>query len=273
MSHGDAKILVHGVSGRMGRAIVRVIEETPGATLAAAIAREGSSCLGVDAGVLSGVKPLGVLVTDDLEGALASGVDVVIDFSLPEGTDRVIAACAEKRIAVVVGTTGLPEDTRSRLSQLASEVPVVFAPNMSVGVTALFHLAAKAASLLGADFDAEIVEMHHRNKVDAPSGTAVRLAEVVARAKGLDPDEHCVHGRSGQVGRRPKDEIGVMTLRGGDVVGEHTLLLAAMGERIELTHRATDRSIFARGAVRAAKWVVTRHPGLYDMPDVIGIPR
>jgi len=174
---------------------------------------------------------------------------------------------------MVIGTTGLDSDTRAALERAAERVPIVFAPNYSQGVNALYFLAARAAELLGPGFDAEIVEIHHKRKVDSPSGTAVRLSEVVAAAKRLDPERAVTHGRSGHVGARPLEEVGVMALRGGDVVGEHTLYLVGEGERIELTHRATDRSIFARGAVRAAHWVVGRPAGLYDMADVMGIPR
>jgi 4-hydroxy-tetrahydrodipicolinate reductase len=173
----------------------------------------------------------------------------------------------------VIGTTGLDERAEAAIDALAARAPVVVAPNMSPGVTLFFHLAARAAELLGPDYDAEIVEMHHRRKVDAPSGTAVRLGEVVARAKGFDPERAVVHGRSGQVGARPREEVGVMTLRGGDVIGDHTLVLAGEGERLELTHRASSRDIFARGAVRAARWVVGQPPGRYDMADVMGIAR
>ena len=174
---------------------------------------------------------------------------------------------------MVIGTTGLDASTRAALERAAERVPIVFAPNYSQGVNALYFLAARATELLGPDFDAEILEIHHRHKVDSPSGTAVRLGEVVAQAKQLDPERVVTHGRSGQVGARPLDEVGVMALRGGDVVGEHTLYLVGEGERVELTHRATDRTIFARGAVRAARWVVSRPAGLYDMTDVMGIPR
>jgi 4-hydroxy-tetrahydrodipicolinate reductase len=174
---------------------------------------------------------------------------------------------------MVIGTTGLDAATRAALERAAERVPVVYAPNYSQGINALYFLAGRAAELLGPSFDAEIVEMHHRYKMDAPSGTAVRLAEVVATAKRLDAERAIRHGRSGQVGERPLEEVGVLALRGGDVVGEHTLYLVGDGERIELTHRATDRLIFARGAVRAAHWVVGRSAGLYDMIDVMGIPR
>lgn len=264
------RMAVHGAGGRMGRSVIAVVKDDPDAVMAAAVDREGSAILGLDAGLLVGSEPLGVNVSSDVATALR-GAEVVIDFSLPEPMTRLVAECERQKRPAVIGTTGLDGTAKAAIAKLATVAPVVVAPNFSQGVNVLFHLAARAAKLLGKGFDAEIVEMHHRLKVDAPSGTAVRLAEVVAEAKELDPEQSFVHGRSGQVGARRTEEMGVMTLRGGDVVGEHTLLLAGLGERIELTHRATDRAIFARGAVRAAHWVVHQPPGLYDMGDVLGI--
>jgi 4-hydroxy-tetrahydrodipicolinate reductase len=262
-------VAVHGAGGRMGRAVVRALAETPSMRLVAALDRAHGDGVGRDAGELAQVGALGVSVTAD--DASLGGASVVIDFSAPAATARLAARCRTARVPLVVGTTGLDEDALAALGALAEEVPVVVAPNTSVGVTVLFHLAAEAARLLGPDFDAEIVEMHHRRKVDAPSGTALRLAERVAAAKGLGP-EHVVHGRSGQVGARPDAEIGVVSLRGGDVVGEHTLVLAGPGERVELTHRAHDRTLFARGALEAARWVArAAAPGLFDMADVLGL--
>jgi 4-hydroxy-tetrahydrodipicolinate reductase len=247
------RVAVHGAAGRMGKSIIAVLREEPRAALVAEVDR-----------ALTGATPI--------EDALAS-CDVVIDFSSPEGTKELVHACVATKRAAVIGTTGLDAEAGAAIDALARVAPVVVAPNMSVGVTALFWLAARAVELLGEEFDAEIVEMHHRHKVDAPSGTAVKLADVVARARGLDPKSAAKHGRSGQVGARTRDEIGVLALRGGDVVGDHTLVLAGPGERIELTHRAHSREIFARGAVRAALWVAERAPGRYDMGDVIGVKR
>ncbi len=264
----EVRVALHGATGRMGRAIVAVIAEDPNARLAGAYAAPDDAAMGRDAGELAGVGALGVCVAS-LPDTLDA--DVVIDFTHPGAVEAVAARCQVARVPLVSGTTGLGAEQERALDALAEQVPVVHAPNMSVGVNVLFHLAELATRLMGPDFDAEIVEMHHRHKVDAPSGTAVRLAERVAHARGLDPNEAVVHGRSGQVGARRDDEIGVMTLRGGGVVGEHTLLLAGPGERLELTHRAQDRSIFARGAVRAAHWIVDAHPGRYDMADVLGL--
>jgi 4-hydroxy-tetrahydrodipicolinate reductase len=266
------KVAMHGAGGRMGRSILGVLGGHAEAHAVAAVERAGSAILGQDAGVLAGGAPTGLTVGDDVAAAVAAS-DVVIDFSGPEATERLARACVDARRAAVVGTTGLGQGARDALDALAKVAPVVVAPNFSQGVTLLFHLAELAAARLGPAFDAEVVEMHHRHKVDAPSGTALRLAEGVARAKGLDPDQALVQARSGQVGARTDGEVGVMTLRGGDVVGEHTLVLAGAGERVELTHRATDRAIFARGAVRAAVWAAAQAPGRYDMTHVMGVGR
>lgn len=266
------RIAIHGAAGRMGQSIASVLSEDLEGKLVAAMDRDDSELLGQDMGVLTGGVPSGVCITSSLEELLRN-VEVVIDFSIPSATAKLLPLCAGQHIPMVIGTTGLDAATRAALERAAERVPVVYAPNYSQGVNALYFLAARATELLGPTFDAEIVEMHHRYKVDAPSGTAARLAEVVANAKRLDAERAVRHGRSGQVGARPLEEVGVLALRGGDVVGEHTLYLVGDGERIELTHRATDRLIFARGAVRAAHWVVGRSAGLYDMSDVMGIPR
>lgn len=266
------QVAIHGAAGRMGQSIAAVLNEDLEATLVAAMDRDGSELIGQDMGALSGAAPSGVFVTSDVEEFLGN-VEVVIDFSVAAATAKLLPICAGQHIPMVIGTTGLDATTRAGLERAAERVPIVFAPNYSQGVNALYFLAARATELLGPEFDAEIVEIHHRHKVDSPSGTAVRLGEVVAEAKQLDPERAVTHGRSGQVGARPLEEVGVLALRGGDVVGEHTLYLVGEGERIELTHRATDRSIFARGAVRAARWVVGQPAGLYDMADVMGIPR
>ncbi len=264
----QARVALHGATGRMGRAIVQVIASDPGAVLVAAYAAPGDVDLGRDAGELAGVARAGVAI-EPLSGAIDA--DVVIDFTNPTATESIVFRCRESRVPLVSGTTGLTAAQDRALDELSEVVPVVHSPNMSVGVNVLFHLAEIATRLLGSAFDPEIVEMHHRQKIDAPSGTAVRLAERVALARGLDPEKAVVHGRSGQVGPRRDDEIGVMTLRGGGVVGEHTLVLAGPGERVELVHRAQDRSIFAHGAVRAARWIVGTHPGRYGMSDVLGL--
>lgn len=252
----------------MGRELIRLTVEDSRLTLTAAVDRvEGPPHPLAD--FVPGVDGA-VLLDGDLPSA-AAAADVVVDFSRADAVGAVARACLGAKTALVTGTTALDDDARRALEELAAEVPVVAAPNFSQGVTLLFHLAAEASRRLGAAFDAEIVEMHHRHKLDAPSGTAARLAEVVAEAKGIDRATGLVYGRSGMVGARPDAEVGVMALRGGDVVGEHTLYLAGEGERLELTHRATSRAVFAAGALRAAAWVVSQRPGHYDMRDVMGL--
>ena len=266
------KVAIHGAAGRMGQSIAAVIEADPNAELVAAMDHPQSQLIGQDISGLGGGEPRGVRITADVEEFLAN-VEVVVDFSTASATEKLLPMCAGQHIPMVIGTTGLDGSTRAGLERAAEMLPIVFAPNYSQGVNALYFLAARATELMGAGFDAEIVEMHHRHKVDSPSGTAARLAEVVSSAKNLDPERAVTHGRSGHVGARRSDEVGVMALRGGDTVGEHTLYLVGEGERLALTHQATDRSIFARGAVRAAHWVISRPAGLYDMADVMGIPR
>jgi 4-hydroxy-tetrahydrodipicolinate reductase len=264
-------IAVHGAGGRMGRTVLELLLEDPHARLVAAVDRPGHASLGHDAALLVGrAEPLRVALSENLDAALA-GAQVVIDFSSPEASRLLLERCAQARVAAVVGTTGMDAANRAALEALSKVAPVVATPNFSVGVNVLSALAKRAVELLGAEFDLEIVEMHHKHKVDAPSGTAMRLAEVVARARGLDPGRARVPGRSGQVGPRRTEEIGVHAVRGGDVFGDHTLVMAGPGERLELTHRAHGREIFARGALRAAHWVVAQPAGLYDMADVLGI--
>ncbi|MEM6962611.1 MAG: 4-hydroxy-tetrahydrodipicolinate reductase [Myxococcota bacterium] len=266
------RIAVHGASGRMGREVLRLVLADPIVSLVAAFDRSESDQIGSDAAALCGEAPCGIEVLslsdrETIEQRLAE-TDVVVDFSLPNALMTLCTWCEEQRVPLVTGTTGLSQAQDEQLSELAQAVPVVHAPNFSQGVGALLELAKQAIGLLDEKFDLEIVEMHHRRKVDAPSGTARKLAEVSADAKGW-PHTTIRETRSGTIGPREDREIGVMTLRGGDVVGEHTLILSGAGERLELTHRATDRSIFARGAVRAAKWLVGRPARRYSMQDVI----
>jgi 4-hydroxy-tetrahydrodipicolinate reductase len=265
------RIAVHGAAGRMGRNVIAVVLADAEAQLAAAIEREGHAALGSDAALLSGSAEAGGVALDaDVDRALERA-QVVIDFSAPSSTTELLARCAQKRVPAVVGTTGMDAACREAVDALSRVAPVVFAANFSIGVNVLWALCERAVQLCGEDFDLEVVEMHHHHKVDAPSGTALKLTDVIARARGLEPGAAAVHGRSGQVGARRHAEIGVHALRGGDVFGDHTLVLAGPGERLELTHRAHGREIFARGAVRAAHWVVGRPVGLYDMSDVLGL--
>jgi 4-hydroxy-tetrahydrodipicolinate reductase len=262
------KVAVHGASGRMGRTIVQLVHESSDLTLHAAIDAEGSPALGRDAGELSGVSKLGVPVTDKID-ALA-GADVVIDFSLPRALPRLFEALARQPVALILATTGLDETLNAGLAQLAERIPLVAAPNYSTGVAVLYHLAQQAAALLS-EFDMEILEMHHRHKVDAPSGTALGLLDAAAKGRAQNGRESAVFGRQGHPGARTDREIGVMTLRGGDVIGDHTLILAGPGERLELSHRATNRGLFAQGALRAARYVAGKPAGRYTMAQVLGL--
>lgn len=265
-------MVVPGAAGKMGRQILRVLVDTPGVVLHGAVEREGHADLGRDAGAVAGGPALGVPITADLDAAL-DGADVLIDFTVPAATARAAAAAAAHGVALVVGTTGLGEAERAAVVAASARVAVVLSPNMSVGVNVLLGLLDLAARALGDGFDVEIVELHHRLKRDAPSGTAVRMAEVLAQALGRDLGAVGVYGRKGDVGPRRAEELGVMTVRGGDVVGEHTAYFLGLGERVEITHRASSRETFARGAVRAAEWLRDRAPGLYDMRDVLGLAK
>jgi 4-hydroxy-tetrahydrodipicolinate reductase len=274
------RIAVLGAAGKMGQAIVRVVADTPGAALAAAVEREGSAALGRDAAALAGLPPGQITITSELPGAPASAAasvqgpaDVWIDFSSPAASVAHARAAAERGVALVVGTTGLQPADRAAIAACARDIPLVLTPNMSVGVNVLLRLVAEAARALGPDYDIEVLEAHHRHKRDAPSGTALRLAEALAAATGRDLATTACYARQGDVGPRPASEIGLQTLRGGDVVGDHTVFFFGQGERVEITHRASSRETFARGAVRAALWLrAERRPsGLYDMRDVLGL--
>ena len=262
-------IAMLGAAGRMGGAIIRALDGASDAKLPAAVDHASSPKLGTDAGSLAGTAPNGVTITAEFP---AAGVaSVWIDFSSPAATAANAAAAARAHAALVVGTTGVGEAGRPALAEAARTIPVVFAANTSVGITVLLKLVAEAARLLGPTFDLEVVETHHRMKRDAPSGTALRLAEALAEATGRDLSKDARYARQGDVGPRTASEIGIQTLRGGDVVGDHTVFFFGQGERIEITHRASSRDTFAHGAVRAARWAHDRAPGLYDMRDVLGL--
>ncbi len=259
------KIAVNGAAGTMGRRLIGAIIQADDCELVAALECAGHPRLGQDAGKLAGVGKLGVAMSSELDG----GPDVLIDFSLPEGTMLRARECAERRVAMVIGTTGLSEEQRASIeADTATRVPVLVAPNMSVGVNLLFCLAELAAGALPAGYDVEIVESHHRRKVDAPSGTALELARRLCGALGRSEDV-LLHGRQGRVGRRTAEEIAIHAVRAGDIVGEHTVLFATEGERIELTHRASSRDVFARGALEAARFLLGKPPRLYSMADVL----
>lgn len=263
-------ITIIGAAGRMGRMLIRAVEAAEGCHLKGAIAREGSEALGQDAGLLAGLKANGVYVTEDAAVAIAKS-DAVIDFTTPETTVEIARLCAQAGASHIVGTTGLDATHLEALEKAARHVPVVHAPNMSVGVNLLLGLTRKVAATLGPDYDIEIVEMHHRHKVDAPSGTALGLGRAAAEGRGVDHDEAATLSREGHTGAREEGTIGYATLRGGEVVGEHTVIFAGPGERVELTHKASDRGIFATGAVRAALWTRGKAAAVYSMADVLDL--
>ncbi len=264
------KAVVTGAAGRMGSRIINVLSSSDGIALSGALEKKGQALLGQDAGGPAGISATGVKITDDLAAALKSG-DVLIDFTFPEISLEHLKVCAAQGRAAVIGSTGFTKEHLAQVSSYVQKVPCVLSPNMSVGVNVCFKVLADLAKILGPDFDAEIVEWHHRLKKDAPSGTAVRMGEVVAGALGRNYRDVAKFHREGMTGARTNEEIGMQTVRGGDIVGEHTVFFIGMGERIELTHRAHTRDMFARGAVRAAKWVIGKKPGLYDMQDVLGL--
>ena len=264
------RLVVVGAAGRMGRALVRLIEETPGAVLCGALERAGSLALGEDAGVLAGCRRADVIVSDDAL-PLVVEADGILDFSSPATSVALAGLAAQARIVHVIGTTGFGADDHAKLAAAARHATIVRSGNMSLGVNLLAGLARQAAKALGESFDIEIVEMHHRMKVDAPSGTALLLGEAAAEGLGVSLDTHAVRGRDGVTGARTSGTIGFAALRGGTVIGDHSVVFAGEGERIELSHRAEDRAIFARGALKAALWARGRKPGLYSMANVLGL--
>jgi 4-hydroxy-tetrahydrodipicolinate reductase len=272
MSSQPLNVAMLGASGRMGRTIVPLIAaDTSGLRLSGALAAPGDAAVGQDAGVFAGSAALAVAITDRVEQALA-GAKVAIDFTVADVSMRNAVACREAGCALVIGTTGHSEAQRAELAELARGIPIVLAPNMSLGVNVLFRLAELAARALpGERYDAEVYEAHHRNKVDAPSGTALGLGRAVALGRGVLFDELAEYARHGHTGAREAGRIGFSVVRGGDIVGDHRLIFAGPGEQIELAHHAQDRSGFARGALVAARWAAGRPPGLYSMFDVLGI--
>jgi 4-hydroxy-tetrahydrodipicolinate reductase len=263
------KICVAGAAGRMGRTLIEVLQEDSRLMLSAALEMAGSAALGQDAGAALGLTT-GVTIESDLDAALARS-DVIIDFTRPAGTLAHLAACARHDCAAVVGTTGFSAAEGAQLEDFGRQLPLVFAPNFSVGVNLALQLIATAARVLDQGYDIEVIEAHHRHKVDAPSGTALRMGEVIAEALGRSLPDCAVYGRQGLTGERDPSTIGFATVRGGDIVGDHTVLFAGIGERIEITHKASHRSTFARGALRAALFLEGRPPGRYDMRDVLGL--
>jgi 4-hydroxy-tetrahydrodipicolinate reductase len=254
----------------MGRGLAEVCRGHPGVVLTAAIEHSGSPSLGKDTGVVAGGAPVGVLITDRLDAVLED-FDVLVEFTEPTATLDHLRVCRRAGRRMVIGTTGIPAAGLEAIAEASRDCAIVLAPNMSVGVNLCFKLLELAARVLRDDYDVEVIEAHHRHKVDAPSGTALRMGEVVAQALGRDLSEVGVYERHGIIGPRRAKQIGFQSLRAGDLVGEHTVMFAGLGERIEITHRASSRDVFARGALRAAAWVMPKERGLYDMLDVLGL--
>ncbi len=264
------KLAVTGAAGRMGKMLIEAIASADGVELSAAVVRAGSSLVGADAGELAGIGKNGVRLVGDLH-EVVDDFDVLIDFTLPKATLENVGICADAHKKIVIGTTGFTDEQKSELLAAQDATALCLSANYATGVNVCFKLLAEAAKVLGDDYDVEVYEAHHRHKVDAPSGTALRMGEVLADSLGRDLNQVAVYGREGQTGARARDTIGFATVRGGDVVGDHTVMFMADGERIEISHKASSRMAFARGAVRAAEWLNGRKSGLFDMQDVLGL--
>ena len=264
------RIAITGAAGRMGRSLIEACQQTDGLEITVALEHPESTLLGSDAGDLAGIGKLDIAVGADL-AAVTDNFDVLIDFTRPESTLANLEICRQAGRRMVIGTTGFSDEQKAQIVAAAEDIAIVFAPNMSVGVNLCLKLLDTAARVLGDDVDIEIIEAHHRHKVDAPSGTALRMGEVVAAALGRDLKTCAVYGREGHTGARERNTIGFETIRAGDIVGDHTVLFAGAGERVEITHKASSRMTFANGAVRAAAWLMAQESGLFDMQDVLGL--
>ncbi|MCG8085920.1 MAG: 4-hydroxy-tetrahydrodipicolinate reductase [Candidatus Thiodiazotropha taylori] len=264
------RVAVVGAAGRMGKSLVQAVHETDGLTLGAATERAESGLIGRDAGELAGLGSFGLALVDDL-AKVVDEFDVVIDFTTPAATLKHLQICKDAGKQMVIGTTGLSDSDKAALAEAGEKIGIVFAPNMSVGVNLCFKLLEVAAKVMGDEADIEIIEAHHRHKVDAPSGTALRMGEVIADTLGRDLNSCAVYGREGNTGARDSKTIGFETIRAGDVVGEHSVWFAMEGERVEIAHKASSRMNFARGAVRASKWIGSKSNGLFDMQDVLSL--
>ena len=264
------RVGVCGAAGRMGKTILEVCNETDNVEIAAAIEYKGSSMIGLDAGEQAGIGKIGVEITDDI-AKVSDQIDVLIDFTIASSLTENLEKCHAAGKCMVIGTTGLDDEQRELINKMAKDIAIVFAPNMSIGVNLCLKLLEMAAQVIGEESDIEIIEAHHRHKKDAPSGTALRMGEVIADTLGRNLKECAVYGREGVTGERDKNTIGFATIRAGDIVGEHTVMFASAGERVEITHKATSRKTFASGAVRAAQWLAEKDKGLFDMQDVLGI--
>lgn len=270
MTNLVTNIAVTGAAGRMGKTLIEACNLADGAVLTAAIERSGSPVRGADAGEVAGLGANGIAIVDDIEKVI-SDFDVLIDFTTPESTLKNIESCQAAGKKLVIGTTGLSDSEKAQIKTASNDIAIVFAPNMSVGVNLCLKLLDIAARVMNDDIDIEIIEAHHRHKVDAPSGTALAMGEVVAKALGRELKECAVYGREGHTGARDRTTIGFETIRAGDIVGEHTVMFAGLGERVEITHKASSRMTFAKGAVTAAKWLMDNEKGLFDMQDVLGL--
>lgn len=264
------KVGVIGAGGRMGRMLIEAVQNNPKTILNAAIERQGSSLVGADAGEVAAIGRLEVQIVDELE-AVINDIDVLIDFSLPDATEKNMQVCAEHNVAMVIGTTGFNETQEQVLAKASEKIAIVYAGNYSTGVNLSLKLLGMAAKAFGNDADIEIIEAHHKHKIDAPSGTAYMMAEAVAEARGQNLKDVAIYGREGQTGERESGTIGIHAVRGGEIVGDHTVMFIADGEVVEITHRARERMTFAAGAVRAATWVTEQAVGQYDMQDVLGL--
>ena len=264
------KVGVIGAGGRMGRMLIEAVQENPQTTLNAAIERQGSSLVGADAGEVAAIGRLEVQIVDDLK-AVINDIDVLIDFSLPDATEQNMQICAANKVAMVIGTTGFNEQQEQVLAEASKQIAIVYAGNYSTGVNLSLKLLGMAAKAFGSDADVEVIEAHHKHKIDAPSGTAYMMAEAVAEARGQNLKDVAVYGREGQTGERKAGSIGIHAIRGGEIIGDHTVMFIADGEVVEITHRARARMTFAAGAVRAATWVIKQEVGQYNMQDVLGL--
>jgi len=270
MKQKTTQVIVTGAGGRMGGRIISLLKESSALMLTGAVERSDHPALGRDAGEVAGYGRAHVPVTDQIEKVI-DNAQVIIDFSVPSATLDYLKIASEKKCAMVIGTTGFSYDQSAWISASAKKIPCVFSPNMSVGVNLLFRLIADLAKQTGAEYDLEIIEAHHRHKKDAPSGTALKLAQILAQALGLNLSEVAVYTRHGMTGERKPNTIGIQSIRAGDIIGEHTVIFGGLGERLEIKHTAQNRDAFARGAIKAAQWVVHQKPGLYDMMDVLGL--
>ncbi|WP_300313208.1 4-hydroxy-tetrahydrodipicolinate reductase [uncultured Psychrobacter sp.] len=274
MSKPQAKEMINigviGAGGRMGRMLIEAVQDNPQTSLSAAIEREGSSLIGADAGEVAAIERLNIKIVDDLVSVI-DDIDVLIDFSLPDATEQNMQTCAEHKVAMVIGTTGFNEQQEQVLTEASKHIPIVYAGNYSTGVNLSLKLLGMAAKAFGNEADVEVIEAHHKHKIDAPSGTAYMMAQAVAEARGQNLKEVAVYGREGQTGAREAGSIGIHAIRGGEIIGDHTVMFIADGEVVEITHRARARMTFAAGAVRATTWVIQQKAGQYNMQDVLGL--